>query len=547
MTHPRSKIANLTQPARPQHPPLVALQNPIQCDVCVVGGGLTGLLTALLCAQSGLNVVVLERYRTGSGETSRSSGHVTEILDTGLQTLIKIHGREKLQHFTEAHRAAIHRLLQLTEQLLGPGGAGLTRVPGYLYTEHDHRVDALRRELELLSEFHISSNSQQHTPLPFPIIEAIRIENQAMLDPNLLVAALLQAALSEGVRVYEQSPVTKIDIPRPPHRSSVKLATPKASVAAEWCVLATHSPALDLHPVHFEMSARRTYLLSAKLKSSTLLGGVYWDMNGPYHYIRPDPQRSGPNVLIGGMDHAVGAPPLHEPELLLRLEDFARARFEIDEITHAWSGQILESADGLPYLGHSLRSEQILFASGYGGNGISLSMLAAGLLHEKIEGSNPELWSILSPLRLNNRKAWVALASNTLNYLERRTTPALRRAPALDPSQLTKTLAPGEACIAKYSEPAKPHQKTNKKTKDSWVALSRDESGSVHAVSARCTHLGAELHYNSLEKTWDCPCHGSRFSRDGKIICGPALSDLRKIPSLPEAAAEAKPKKEEAA
>ena len=515
MTLSKNDLSRLTRPATSPHAPYPELQEALSCDVCIIGGGLTGLMTALLCKRANQEVVILERDRVGSGESHLSSGQVTEILDTPFRQLSKIHSKETLQLFTEHHRAAIHQLHQWIEEWRGEGGAGMVRVPGYLFTEHDHQVSQLREELGFLADFHISSNSQKHSPLPFPIVEAIRVENQALLDPVALIAVLREAAQSEGVRIFEGSPVQEIAPPQSPHNKKVRVRTPGGSISSSWCVLATHSPTLDLHPVHFEMKAYRSYALCAELRNSTLLLGNYWDMplNRPsssgsvYHSINP----TETGVLIGGMDHPVGRAPRPEFELLMRLEDYSRSRFEIERFTQAWSGQTLESADGLPYVGHSLKSDQILFATGYGGNGISLAALAANLLQGRITGAPSELFSALSPFRIKNRRTWVSLASNGFNYLEKKTMSGLSRASLPDP----RSIAPGEACIGEHEK--------------AWVAMSRDEDGALHAVSAKCSHLGAELTYNELEKTWECPCHGSRFTRDGKVICGPALHDLEKV------------------
>jgi hypothetical protein len=209
------------------------------------------------------------------------------------------------------------------------------------------------------------------------------------------------------------------------------------------------------------------------------------------------------------MDHPVGAPPRVETDLLARLEDFTRSRFEIESIEQAWSGQVLETADGLPYLGHSLQSNHILFATGLGGNGVSMALLAANLMHGRIEEARSELADFLSPLRLKNRRTWIALAANSLAFLEKKATPALRRTPAPHPDQL----AEGEACVGERE--------------GERLAISRDESGAVRMFSAYCPHMGIELRYNEFEKTWDCPGHGSRFERDGRVICGPAHCSLQ--------------------
>ena len=238
-----------------------------------------------------------------------------------------------------------------------------------------------------------------------------------------------------------------------------------------------------------------------------MLEGIYWDLSHPYHYLRS----VGDELWVGGLDHHAGKSERSSADLIRQLEDYTRSRFEVQDITRTWSGQILEPYDGLPLVGSSLRSKKILFATGFGGNGLSMASLAASELCNLALENHSELGNMLSPHRLPNPRTWIQLAKENFGYLKNQVESRVIKSELPDPS----VLAPGEACIG------------NQEGKR--VALSKSETGEIFAVSARCTHLGAELTYNEFEKTWDCPCHGSRFSRDGRVICGPATKDLESI------------------
>jgi len=321
---------------------------------------------------------------------------------------------------------------------------------------------------------------------------------------------LKRAVIAEGIQLYENSPATSFDI-----GTRIRVQTESGSVSAQNCIITTHSPIWGsltgtlsgLSLSHFQLTAKRTYVLSAKLKTPTLLDGIYWDLAHPYHYLRT----MGDELWVGGMDHKTGHSEHTGKDVIRQLEDYTRTRFEVDSISQSWSGQILESHDGLPLVGASLRSKHILFATGFGGNGISMASLAASELCNIALGNHSELGSLLSPHRLPGPMSWAFLAKQNLGYLRNQVESRVIPSHLPDPS----TLAPGEACIGKQD--------------GKQVALSRTESGELCAVSGHCTHLGAALVYNEFEKTWDCPCHGSRFSREGKVICGPATKDLEPV------------------
>ncbi len=488
---------------------LSRLEGPHQDEVVIVGAGITGAIAGLFLLRAGKSVTMIEARDIGDGETSRSTAHLTEVLDSRFHHLIKTFGSEKALRYTEAHRMAIHRLGSLIEELGGVGACGWSRVPGYLFCENDAQLEELNRELAAMDQLRISSALVKHVPLPFSVSHAIRVENQAQVDPDAALRLLLSAFTSEGGKLHEHT--RAVDIA--PTRKGVRVTTETGTISCSQCVVATNTPVIKPSVAHLAVSPQRTYVMSVRLKNAPLMDGVFWDMESPYHYLRV----ANGQLIVGGEDHRTGRPEGDAKDSMKRLEDYVGSRFEVDSITGAWSGQIFESVDGLPFVGPSLRSPRIHYATGYSGNGISQGTLAGMLLSELALGKTEDLARLLSPHRTIGPRNVREFLSHNLVYpanlaaslVGRPILERMRREEELDPA----SLAPGEARVGTIN--------------GRRVASHRDEHGEIRTLSARCTHLGGEVSFNSFEKTWDCDCHGSRFSLDGEVLCGPAKTPLK--------------------
>ncbi len=470
-------------------------------DITVVGSGITGSIAALFLLRSGRSVTLLEARTTGAGETSKSTGHLTELLDRRFHLLIRRFGVERLLRLTEAHRMAIHRIGSLSLEISPEDHCGFRRLPGYLYAESETQTEELHRELEALEKLHIPSALVRHVPLPFSVPHAIRIENQAQIQPALFNQRLLEAFVREGGMLHENSRVTAVHS----RNKGVEIQTEHGGLHSEWCLLATHSPILAPSVSQLECVPQRTYALSARLRNAPLMDGLFWDMQSPYHYL----SMSEGLLTVGGEDHRTGEAGLIETHAIQRLEEYVRARFEVGSIASTWSGQIFESVDGLPLVGASLRSERILYATGFSGNGLSMGVLCGLVLSELAQGRREDLTTLLAPHRMNRVRDLGRWISNNVQY-PRTLARSLSRH-ELKP----ELLAPGEAEVGTLD--------------GRRVACYRDPSGHTHLLSARCPHLGGEVSFNELEKTWDCPGHGSRFQATGEVLSGPACEALAPI------------------
>lgn len=500
------------------------LQGQKKDEVVILGAGITGVIAGLFLIRAGKSVTLIEARGLGDGETSRSTAHLTEILDARFHHLIRRFGSEKILRYTEAHRMAIHRLGSLLEELGGTGACGWSRVPGYLYCETDAQLEKLNQELAALEQLKIPSALVKHVPLPFSVAHAIRVENQAQVDPHAALQLILKAFIDEGGKVYEHSRATEIT----PIRNGVRITTTNGAITCEQCIVATYTPVIKPSIAHFDLKPQRTYVLAVSLKSAPLMDGLFWDMNSPYHYLR----MANGQLIVGGEDHRTGQTKDDGKDSITRLEDFVRSRFEVNSITAAWSGQIFESVDGLPLIGPSLRSPRIHYATGYSGNGISQGTLAGMLLSELVLGRTEDLARMLSPHRTIHPSDFREYLSHNVVYplnvaasrIGRPLVERARREEEFDPA----TLAPGEARVATIN--------------GRRVASHRDQDGQVRTLSAHCTHLGGEVSFNEFEKTWDCDCHGSRFNLDGEVLCGPAKRPLQEYMIERAAVPREKPK-----
>jgi glycine/D-amino acid oxidase-like deaminating enzyme/nitrite reductase/ring-hydroxylating ferredoxin subunit len=489
----------LTDPGE-SYPPL---KRNLDVDVLVVGAGITGVTTAYLLAKSGRKVALVERASIGGGETGHTTAHITCVTDLRLSKLVEVFGHNHAQAAWDAGQFAMEQIFDLAgeEQI----ECGLRHVPGYLFSAFDHRADdeanELHREAHLASEFGLDADFLDHVPIMGR--PGIRFANQAEFHPVRYVRALAAAAVRLGCQVFEKSSVEEFG--ESPRRAKVNGHT----VSFERCVIATHVP-LQGRSATFSALLRQTKLVSY---STYAIGGsvpkgeypraLFWDTADPYSYIRIHAGDRNDYVIVGGDDHKTGQA---DPE-----EAYARlaqqARLFVPHVTfdHRWSGQVVETHDGLPLIGETCEGEFI--ATGFSGNGITFGTLGGIMARDWVEGlANP--WTDLFDVRRKKLSAtWDYLRENK-DYPFYLAKGLLAAAEASNP----EAVPTGEGRIVRVDG----HK----------VAVHRDEKGELHVCSAVCPHLGCIVEWNGAEKTWDCPCHGSRFMAGGELVAGPAEGPL---------------------
>jgi glycine/D-amino acid oxidase-like deaminating enzyme/nitrite reductase/ring-hydroxylating ferredoxin subunit len=486
------------------HPALLGDQS---ADVVVVGAGIVGLTTALLLQRAGRRVVVVEADRVCTGTTGHTTAKVTALHGLVYGTLARRYDEHVAAVYARANEAALEQVEALVREL--EIECDFQRTAAYTYTEEPERVADIENEVAVAARAGLAASLVTDTELPFPVRAAVRLEHQIALHGRLYCLGLAQALRHGGGTIHERSRVTDVDTRTGMH----VVMTARGSVTAPHVVLATLLPFLDRGGFFAKATPQRSYLIAARLRQP-VPQGMYISVEEPKRSLRS--AQHGRYLLVGGEGHAVGG----EPDTGLRyrrLETWARARFDVESVDYRWSGQDYMSVDGLPFIGPMPRGRGIMVATGFGKWGMSLGTLAAMILHDHILGRANPWAATFDAKRLNLRQSLPQATRAGLHAAKHFFGDRLANLRAPEAS----TLAPGEACIAKLD--------------GHTVAAHRDDGGRLYTVSPVCTHMGCQVTWNVAERSWDCPCHGSRFAPDGRVIQGPALADLERIDAATDA------------
>ncbi|MEI6236106.1 MAG: FAD-binding oxidoreductase [Planctomycetota bacterium] len=357
----------------------------IDADVAIVGGGITGLTAGLLLQRAGKRVVIVDNAQIAMGETGFSTAHLTQILDTRYHQIIADFGEVNALLAAESNRAAIHQIEALVREY--DIACDFERVDAYLYSETGDDTDDFTKEIDALRRVHIPAELVASAPLPFKTKQAIRIPNQAQFHPRKYLLPLAQEIIRLGGRIIEHTRVTDIK-----DGSPCLLETEFGKITVRNVIIAANVPVTNWLFLNTKISAYRTYALSAKLRTP-LQNGLFWDTNIPYHYTRTYKSPDGDFVVVGGEDHKTGLK-IDTIKCLANLERYARGHFDIEEIHYRWSGQIINTLDGLPYIGLNSLDKNIYVSTGYSGNGLTLGTLGAMILSDAILGKQNE-WASL--------------------------------------------------------------------------------------------------------------------------------------------------------
>jgi glycine/D-amino acid oxidase-like deaminating enzyme/nitrite reductase/ring-hydroxylating ferredoxin subunit len=494
-----------------QMPALTPLSGDVRTDVCVVGAGVTGLTTAYLLGLLGRNVIVLEQEGIGAGETGRTTAHLTSVLDVRYRQLRRLHGDAKARLAAASHAAA----LRLVESVVQAESleCGFLRVDGYLFggTSPEGRLE-LEDELEACRVVGLTAELVGGAPLPFETGPALRFPDQAQVHPQRYLSGLARALRVRGGSIA-RAQVVEVG----GDESEALVRTDRGQVVrANAVVIATHSPALQGPGVHLKQAAYRSYVIGFRAARGSVPPGLYWDTDDSYHYLRTveGTEGAGDVLLVGGEDHKTGRDEAAD-ERYDGLETWSRDRIPgLLETRFRWSGQILEPADGLAYIGRTSGASNVYIATGYGGNGMTYGTLAGRLLADLVVKGASDWSELYDPSRLRLKAAG--------RYLKDGLGAAARYGEHATGGEVSgvEEIPLGEGAVIRRGL--------------SKVAAFRDERGLVHEVSAQCTHQGCIVHWNAAEKSWDCPCHGSRFAADGTVLNGPALQPLVPVESSVE-------------
>lgn len=488
-------------------PPEAQLATDIKTDVCIVGAGIAGMTTAYLLSREGRSVVVLDDGAIGGGMTGRTTAHLVNALDDRYFELERLHGGEGARLAAESHTAAIDKIEAIVreEQI----SCEFVRLDGYLFVPPGQSTKILQKELEAIHRAGLLNVEKiDRAPLDcYDTGPALRFPRQAQFHPLKYLTGLAKAIKRDGGQIYTS---THADVIEGGRKARVKTRSGRV-VSAGALVVATNTPVNDLVAIHTKQAPYITYVIAARTPRDSITKALYWDTPDPYHYVRLERVGRGVKaydlLVVGGEDHKTGQKD-DAKQRFSRLERWTRKRFPMAEnIEYYWSGEVMEPMDGLAFIGRNpLDKSNVYVATGDSGNGMTHGTIAGMLLTDLILGRANRWEKLYDPARITLLALPTFIRENlnvALQYTD--------YVKAADVDSLDAIKAGTGAVVSKNA------------TK---VAVYRDDAGILHERSAVCSHLGCIVKWNTLEQTWDCPCHGSRYDPKGRVLNGPANSDL---------------------
>jgi glycine/D-amino acid oxidase-like deaminating enzyme/nitrite reductase/ring-hydroxylating ferredoxin subunit len=478
----------------------------LRADVCVVGAGIAGLTTAYLLACEGKSVIVLDEKPLGNGQTARTSAHLASAIDDRFIEIEKMHGEKGSRLAHESHAAAIDTIERISaEEKIA---CEFSRLDGLLTSVAGDHGDLLDQELAAARRAGAAVEGLSRGGLGDA--PCLRFANQAKFQPMLYLIGLVDAIKRKGGRIYTGRRVTDVQGLDPKKKTPGQASLQGgARVTAEHMVVATNTPAPinDWFGIYTKQASYQTYVIGAMVPRGRIPDALYWDTGDPYHYVRLERIRGSKNdvLLVGGEDHKTGQFPANGAPFL-KLETWARQKFPmIGAVRYRWGGQVQEPADGLAFIGRALtKTENVFVVTGDSGMGLTHGTIAGLLVTDLIMGRKNPWERLYDPSRKIVNREFLRENANTLAQYK----DLLTRGDV----ESVDEIPPGHGAIMRDGM--------------SKLAVYRDPAGKIHRRSAICTHLQCVVQWNPVEKTWDCPCHGSRFDAKGKAVMGPAIDDL---------------------
>lgn len=480
----------------PKPPNFPSLDRDLAVEYLIIGSGITGITTAYLLHRAGIKATVIEgNEQIGGYDTHRTSGHLSLVTDLEFKRIIDRQGEEAAQVVAESLRAAIDQVQQIAER----EGLDINfrRVPGYLYAEEEKNVSDTEDEYDATRQAGLQAEWAE-VPVPFPVAKGFKVADNAVFHPLRYVYGLAEVLKREGVDIYTDTRAMQLKSEDGKHKFPTSTSH---SITAEKVILATHLPAF-LKTEQSTLLPSKSYVLAAKLDEE-VPDALLWDMQEPYNYARPGTLNGETVLIVGGKDHRTGEERDTESHYD-QLERYTREHYAVREIALRWSGQWYEPSDSLPLIGPSVSDDTIYVASGYSGDGMVYSQVAARVLTNLITGQSDQAAEHFKPRRFPLSTDYVKNAATMAEHYIKDWLPTDH--PDVD------SIEPGSGKLINHNLEK--------------FAVYRDDSGELHAMSAKCTHMGCVVQWNNAEQTWDCPCHGGQFSCKGEALRSPVTKPL---------------------
>ncbi|ELR98119.1 glycine/D-amino acid oxidase, deaminating [Gloeocapsa sp. PCC 73106] len=484
------------------------LNGDLTVDVAIVGGGIAGLTAAYLLTQAGKTVAVIEAKQIVTGVSGHTTAKITSLHQLIYADLIKEFGAEKARIYADSNQAALEKVAEIvaTEEI----DCDFHRCSAYTFALPHNDLSKIKAEVTAAIQLGLPASFVTETSLPFATPGAIKFDNQAQFHIRKYLLHLANVIVSKNSYIFEQTRVQTVE-----EGDCCRVISEQGVISAEKVLITTHLPILDQGLFFAKTYPQRSYLMAATLEPSYQAPeGMFIGYGEDYYSIRTAPDGDEVLLIIGGQGHKVGAQ-TDTDECYRALEQYARQHFPIQEIKYRWSTQDLVSFDKLPYIGQlTPLSKHLYVATGFSLWGMTKGTLSA---------------MILSDLILGKDNPWAHIYEAT------------RANPFVTSKFLQQNLDVGKhwfgdrlkGLFTDSDMDLKPEEGKVIVESGKRMAIYRDAQGELHKISAVCTHLGCIVNWNSAEKSWDCPCHGARFSYEGKVICAPAVEDLKTYRDIP--------------
>ncbi len=485
------------------HTQFESLNDDVEVDVAIVGGGIVGITSAYLLKKEGYKVAIVEADRIIQGTTAHTTAKVTSQHTLIYDRLKKQMGEEKAQQYADANESAIREIARIVQE--EDMDCDFSWQSAYVFTQQDQFVNQIIKEVEAASSLGIKASFLPEIPLPLKIKAAMRFDNQAQFHPRKYLLALAGGIPGDGCYIFENSKVIDVKEGIP----CEVITDGGKKVVARKIIIASHFPCYEALGLYFSrIYPERSYIIAVKAKEK-FPGGMYITAEHPKRSLRYQQDDAGELILIAGEHHKTGQSE-DTSNHYTNLKNFAENTFQVEDIPYRWSTQDYTTMDEVPYIGHlTSDTPDVYVATGFGKWGMTNGTVAALILRDMIlNGDSP--WSdVFNPSRFTPSASAKNFVKENLNVAKHLIGGKLSPVP----SQID--IPQGEGRILEVE--------------GQRVGAYRDKDAVLHLVDTTCTHMGCELQWNSAEKSWDCPCHGSRFTYEGEIIDGPALTKLKHV------------------
>ncbi|MBF6609098.1 MAG: FAD-dependent oxidoreductase [Flavobacterium sp.] len=485
-----------------------ALSGDIQTEIAIIGGGITGITTAQLLKEAGFKVTVLEARKVGGGSTGHSTGNLYAMIEQGFETIKDKYDLATVRAIAQGRKNAVDFIEANVDRFAIT--CDFRRQPWISYAATPGQESKLETEYQEARACGLSASKLAPGDIPFTMVSGVRVENQAQFNPLRYVQQLAMAIADEDCVIYENTPAVSIN----EEEINAVIETDNGRVFANYVIHATHTPKGLMVDFHSVLGPYREYGVAARLASGQYPEGTFWgyyNVNDRFS-IRTYDHDGEQRVIVVGQPHKVGTKE-DNWQNITHIENFIREQFDVAEFTHRWGAQNYKPADALPYIGYRSEGSRILLATGFSSDGLTYGTLAAMVLRDILIGTETTYTKLFDSTRHNPAKAAAKVIKENIS----------------NAGEIIKDyIFFKDANLTDIPETeGKVIEVDGKK-----VAVYHESNGVVKACSAICTHMGCVVHWNNAERTWDCPCHASRFDTDGSIIEGPALTPLAQVDIL---------------